>query len=229
MSTLELPKERFHLAYVLYTFNKKTKKFEQFGVGEGGTVINLLVVPVKSVQHVMYIKDIEALTKLHICPKCKVYCLSASNNGNIRKPRFDKHVENCDGKFKSVLRLGKVAGPYIPHIFKNLLFAHLYAHGRTEEYVPLNQYIVYDFETVSKKKGEKFCHAGTWDSTLHPISVAWTVKAETTTTHSLYRAEMNEKEFISMFLEKVFNAAEEIYYNRIQYYESLNLPKRIKQ
>jgi hypothetical protein len=230
MSTLELARKGFHLAFALYTFNKETKKYEQFGVvGECGVVVNLLVVPVKSGQHVMYIKDIEALTKLHVCPKCKVYCLSASNHGSYRKPRFDQHVENCDGKFKSELRLGKVARPYIPHIFKNPLYAYLYARGRTQEYIPINQYIVYDFETVAMKKGEKFGHASTWDSTLHPISVAWTVKAETTTTHSLYRAEMNEEEFISMFLEKVFDADEEIYNNQIGYFESLNLPKRKKQ
>jgi hypothetical protein len=50
MSTLKLARERFHLAFVLYTFNKETKRFEQFGVvGENGVVVNLLVVPVKSV------------------------------------------------------------------------------------------------------------------------------------------------------------------------------------
>jgi hypothetical protein len=40
---------------------------------------------------------------------------------------------------------------------------------------------------------------------------------------------MKEEEFIVAWLEEVFNAAEEIYGNRIQYFELLNLPKRIKQ
>jgi hypothetical protein len=33
------------------------------------TTVNLLLVGAKNKQHLMYIKDIEAVTKLHICPK----------------------------------------------------------------------------------------------------------------------------------------------------------------
>jgi hypothetical protein len=47
--------------------------------------------------HVMYIKDIQKYTKLHICPKCG-YIPPAIHGGCYHKDRFEEHVNNCEGK-----------------------------------------------------------------------------------------------------------------------------------
>jgi hypothetical protein len=67
------------------------------------------------ITHVMYIKDIEKYTKLHICPKCG-YIPPATNNGSYHRDRFEDHINNCDGKFKRSLCLNEQSVPFIPHI-----------------------------------------------------------------------------------------------------------------
>jgi hypothetical protein len=62
-------------------------------------------VPGAPEQHLMFIKDVEDLTKCHIYPKCHAYCLSACNNGNYRKDLFDKHISKCTGEVKQNLCL----------------------------------------------------------------------------------------------------------------------------
>jgi hypothetical protein len=63
--------------------------------------------------HLMFIKDVDNLTKCHVCPKCHEYCLSASNNRCYDKKLFDKHVASCTGRARADLRLYKVAVPDI--------------------------------------------------------------------------------------------------------------------
>jgi hypothetical protein len=117
-------------------------------------------------------KDIEGLTECHICPKCNNYMLSACHNKNYHKEYFEKHVEKCDGKIHANLKLDHFAKPYIPHLMKNKLFAFLYANNRVSEYRYLDEYITYDFETISKSVNEKFGKSSNQDSTLHAVSVA---------------------------------------------------------
>jgi hypothetical protein len=75
--------------------------------------------PENIIVHVMYIKDIQKYTKLHICPKCR-YIPSGVDHGSYKKERFEEHVENCDGKLVRKLRLNEQSVPFIPHIQKIL-------------------------------------------------------------------------------------------------------------
>jgi hypothetical protein len=103
------------------------------------------------IRHVMYIKDIQKYTKLHICPKCG-YIPPASQHGSYHKDRFNEHVQNCEGRIKRSLCLNEQSVPFIPHIQKNPIFAYLLAHNRKNEYKIIQKYITFDFETVMKKE-----------------------------------------------------------------------------
>jgi hypothetical protein len=83
--------------------------------------------------HVMYIKDIQKYTKLHICHKCG-YIPPASNGGCYHKERFEEHVENCNGNLVRKLRLNEQSVPFIPHIQKNPVFAYLLVSNRKNDY-----------------------------------------------------------------------------------------------
>jgi hypothetical protein len=102
------------------------------------------------ITHVMYIKDIQKYTKLHICPKCG-YISPATDHGSYNRDRFEEHINNCEGKIKRSLCLNKQSVPFIPHIQKNPIFAYLLAHNRKNEYRVIQEYITFDFETVMKK------------------------------------------------------------------------------
>jgi hypothetical protein len=126
--TLELAAEKYHKFFVIYHYDSGTKKYElAYNIGKKPTydTVNLLLVGAKNKQHLMYIKDIEAVTKLHICPKCKTYCLAATDKGNYHKERFEAHVDKCTGKFKPELCLPPVRTPYVPHIQKNPQLHHI--------------------------------------------------------------------------------------------------------
>jgi hypothetical protein len=102
--------------------------------------------------HVMYIKDIQKYTKLHICPKCGYIPPTTSHGTCYHKDLFDKYVENCDGNLICRLRLNEQSVPFIPHIQKNPVFAYLFANNRKNDYEMIEEYITFDFETVMKKK-----------------------------------------------------------------------------
>jgi hypothetical protein len=53
----------------------------------------------KQLVHVMYIKDIQKYTKLHICPKCG-YNPPATNHNSYHKNRFEEYVKNVKRKFQ---------------------------------------------------------------------------------------------------------------------------------
>jgi hypothetical protein len=106
--------------------------------------------------HVMYIKDIQKYTKLHICPKCGYIPPATNGGGCYRKDRFEEHVENCNGNLVRKLRLNEQSVPFIPHIQKNSVFAYLLANNRKNDYEMIEEYITFDFETVMKKNHIKF-------------------------------------------------------------------------
>jgi uncharacterized protein (DUF2225 family) len=78
------------------------------------------------ITHVMYIKDIQKYTKVHICPKCG-YIPPATDHGSYHRERFEEHVQNCEGKIKRSLCLNEQSVPFIPHIQNNPIFAYLLA------------------------------------------------------------------------------------------------------
>jgi hypothetical protein len=60
---------------------------------------------------VMYIKDIQKYTKLHIYPICG-YIPPATNNGSYHRERFEEHINNCDGGIKKSLCLNEFYSAY---------------------------------------------------------------------------------------------------------------------
>jgi hypothetical protein len=54
-----------------------------------------------TITHVMYIKNIQKYTKLHICPKCG-YIHPPTDHGSYHKERFEEHIQNCEGKTKKI-------------------------------------------------------------------------------------------------------------------------------
>jgi hypothetical protein len=103
------------------------------------------------ITHVMYIKDIQKYTKLHICPKCG-YMPPANQHGCYHKDRFEEHMQNYESKIKRSLCLNEQSVSFIPHIQKNPIFAYLLACNRKDEYKVIQEYITFDFETVVKKR-----------------------------------------------------------------------------
>jgi hypothetical protein len=100
---LKLAVEKYDLKFIIYSMkkdeNKVNVKYEQLEIiGSTRRVVNLLLLSNKTETHICYIKNIEGLTKCHICPKCNNYMLSAFHNKNYHKEYFEKHVEKCDGK-----------------------------------------------------------------------------------------------------------------------------------
>jgi hypothetical protein len=84
------------------------------------------------VVHVVYIKDIQKYTNLHICPKCG-YIPPATHHESYNKERFEERVENCEGKIKRSLSLNEQSIPFIPHIQKNPVYSYLLVHNRRSE------------------------------------------------------------------------------------------------
>jgi hypothetical protein len=96
------------------------------------------------VVHVMYIKDIQNFTKMHICPKCG-YIPPATQRGHYDKDTFEEHVNNCTSKITRSLCLNDQSTPFIPHIQKNPVYAFLLAYDRKDEYKTVHKYTTYDF------------------------------------------------------------------------------------
>jgi hypothetical protein len=130
-STLELASKKYGLTFNIYSYSKEQNKYElEYTVGDNKkNKVNLLFVNTTDlnknhIQHVMYIKNLDSLTKLHVCPKCQ-YIPPASDHNNYDKSRFEEHVKKCDGKLHKELSLNDVPTPYIPHIQKTS-FLHFY-------------------------------------------------------------------------------------------------------
>jgi hypothetical protein len=89
----------------------------------------------------------------------------------------------------------------------NFNYAKSVANGET--YKPIRTYITYDFETAICPKNEKFGEDSVLVATLHPITVAWTVKVEDKApkTFSLYRNEMSVHDFIQTWLNQMLASA----------------------
>jgi hypothetical protein len=75
-------------------------------IGDGEIIHNLLMISGcdennNNQIHVMYIKDIQKYTKLHICPKCG-YIPPAVEHGSYNKSRFEEHVNNCEKNYQNL-------------------------------------------------------------------------------------------------------------------------------
>jgi hypothetical protein len=129
-NTLTTASEKYNIEFIIYSFDGE--KYEQDFIidkaKENRKIVSLLLVSVLDFDpnHLMFIKDVQTLTKLHICPKCG-YCPPASQNNNYNKDRFETHVKYCTGKRQTHLKLMECSILYVPPIFKNRMFAYLYA------------------------------------------------------------------------------------------------------
>jgi hypothetical protein len=75
---------------------------------------------------------------------------SASCHRSYQKKQFDDHVANCDGKNEPQFKLDEHSSRYLPHFFKNKLYAFLYANNRLEEYRFLDEYLTYDLRVLER-------------------------------------------------------------------------------
>jgi hypothetical protein len=76
-STLELACKKYGLTFNIYSWSKEENKYEfEYDIAGGDTKVNLLLLSTtdlnnNQIQQIMYIKDLNSLTKMHICPKCQ--------------------------------------------------------------------------------------------------------------------------------------------------------------
>jgi hypothetical protein len=104
--TLIRAAKKYDMKFVIFTINnEKYEAKDAIGNRASDQIINLLLLTNNSKSHICYIKDIEGLTKSHICPKCHNFMMSNCDNGNYKKVRFDRHVETCDGTNNPKIKL----------------------------------------------------------------------------------------------------------------------------
>jgi hypothetical protein len=104
--------------------------------------------------HVFYLKNVDNLLNLRVCPKCKIYVCQSQRNkqGNVggkSVTQFNDHVEQCDGKRpKKKLKVMKVEKPFAPGMLFNQIYEYLRSRNMMEHWKPDRYFIVYDLETV---------------------------------------------------------------------------------
>ena len=207
-SELENFSQHFNLNTRIWEFNNDKNQYylaNELFTGFDASEFNILIVSVGAKSHVMYISNIEALTGLLFCPKCKdLICRKDSKNCD---KTFKNHVNKCDGKpgVHKELKLDLQPQPYVPHILKNKEYMEALAYGKENEYTPINYYITYDFETVE-------CPL-TYDSTattqikasLHPISIASVIHIPPMQDKILYFDIRDGEDFIMKWIDQLIS------------------------
>jgi hypothetical protein len=93
----------------------------------------------------MVFTNVEKLTGIRFCSKYGLGCRTSDSN----RVRFNKHCEECDGKFHTKLKLNSSLA-FVPHIMKNKVLQYMLAHKiDLKKYKPVSSYITYDFETMN--------------------------------------------------------------------------------
>lgn len=173
----------------------------------------VLLVPLSDTEtHALYVSDPEKLLNVKICPICNSFCISFDRkNCNTQRnlKRFQKHVDNCNGKLQKTLKLDKESKPYVPHILNNKTFEFLLANDRIEEFKPTEYYMTYDFETMEDKSFTYNTEQTEIKSSLVPLSVASTVKLPNTT-KTIYYDVRDGEDFIIKWIQSLFVNAQAI-------------------
>jgi 5'(3')-deoxyribonucleotidase len=115
MSTLQKAVEKYNFTFTIFTRDPKLNVNDTPAYAHYETLLhpnpevktqhfNLLLCSNKGLQHIMYIKDLKALTSIHLCHKCKTYLLT-KNSFNRHRDRFYAHADKCDGRFHPKIRL----------------------------------------------------------------------------------------------------------------------------
>jgi hypothetical protein len=145
VKTLEHAAKKYNIKFIIYSNDENDRLCHLNTIGTSKNIHNLLMISgpdekiannnssnnnsknissnnTNVITHVMYIKDIQKYTKLHICPN------------TYKKERFEEHVNNCEGKILRSICLNEQSIPFIPHIQKNSVYAYLLAHNCSNEY-----------------------------------------------------------------------------------------------
>ncbi|KAA6384974.1 MAG: hypothetical protein EZS28_019502 [Streblomastix strix] len=118
--------------------------------------MDILIVQASNLQHAFEIANKEALTGLKFCPFCQIKGFDTRSSNYSRD--YERHIVKCEqrgGKLVNTIKLDQIQKPYVPHIVQNKTFAYLLAHGREQEFKPMQYYITYDLETVEKQEFAK--------------------------------------------------------------------------
>ncbi|KAA6399004.1 MAG: hypothetical protein EZS28_005463 [Streblomastix strix] len=169
--------------------------------------VDILIVQASNLQHAFAIANKEALTGLKFCPFCQVKGFDIRSSNYSRD--YERHVVKCEqrgGMLVKTIKLDQIQKPYVPHIVQNKTFAYLLAHGREQEFKPMQYYITYDLETVEKIVNKSFGKSSHQISELVPVSVASTIKNKSGV-KTIYYDLLNGDNFINQWLKQVFNEA----------------------
>jgi hypothetical protein len=119
--------------------------------------------------------------------------------------------------------------PDVPHLTKNRLFEYLYACGRKNEYPFITNFTSFDFETLKNPVNKEISTKMQCEVSLRPISVGWTVVAETIDTKSMFIWSENEVDFINKWMDVMFEEAQKIYDIRESQIAKLRLTENLKK
>jgi hypothetical protein len=212
METLQMAADKYSLKFVIYIRDDSNDRFEQFAIIGDPSIKkenSLLLIGYQDEnkterQHLMYIKSMESLEKIHVCPKC-FYMPPASQHGCYNKERFETHVKNCDGSIHKELKLNKISKPYAPFLQKNHVKAFLKAHDRENEYKYITDCIAFDFETMREVVDKEFGSRSCCYDFLRPLTLGWTVKnCSNIYSNSLYIDDKSTEKFINEWINLMF-------------------------
>ena len=194
---------KVNVAIYHYNDNKRYHLAAEYIADESYDKFNILLVAVGNKSHVMWVKNVESLTGLLFCPKCKqLICRKDSAHGERTMKR---HINKCDGSpvHAKELKLDNISLPYCPHILKNLQYAYCLANNLP--YEPIKYYITYDFETMEKPLNVS-TNKTVINSQLVPISVASTFHTKAGNKTVTFDIRDGEN-FITQWIQALFDNA----------------------
>ncbi len=203
-------KHKININIYEYNNDKQYDLQEQWYFNKDYTTYSALLFTKDLTVHIMFIKDAEKLTAIHVCPKCNSYV----HYGHSNIKRFDDHVKHCDGKYKKQFVPAKEALPYCPHILNNPVYEYCLAHGLP--WKPNIYYITYDFETMDQVVNTEASKSTIINSRLLPLSVSSCVKSASGLTTKHFSLQDN-KDFIPLWLDWLFEQSLIVYKDKQQY------------
>jgi hypothetical protein len=92
--------------------------------------------------HVLYLKDIDNLLNLQVCPKCKIYVCQTQRNkqgpdGGKYMSQYRDHVAKCDGKrLEKELKVPRVETHFTLWMLYNVTYEYIRGHNIMNEWKP---------------------------------------------------------------------------------------------
>ena len=221
--------EFFKVSVCFYQYESDIEKYTIIDehIIKGYPIMNLLVHSYKESTHIMLIKDVEALTHVRICPKCRQYCFKCTKDNN-KKSRYEKHVKNCDGTFKRDVDLPKVSQPYVPHILNNKVYECLLAYNMQDQFKPQRYYITYDFETYNVPINQQSSTNVTIDNELLPFSYSICIHDDSNEdkiiSRSILEFNKDSNKLCKQFFIDIHQYIQQIYESNMKLYEGIQFP-----